>query len=101
RTPYFIVNGYPPDTEEYLASAASGFDDWSLRVTGLVEQPLELSLDELRALPAREQTTLHNCIQGWTSVGSWKGVPLASILALCRPLPEARYALFYSHQWFM
>ncbi len=63
---------------------------------GLVENPLELSLSELRALPRQEQATLHNCIQGWTSLGRWTGVRLDEILNRCRPKPEARYLVLTS-----
>jgi DMSO/TMAO reductase YedYZ molybdopterin-dependent catalytic subunit/thiosulfate reductase cytochrome b subunit len=95
------VNGWPPDTAEFLALQDAGFRDWRLRVGGLVARPLELSLADLRAMPAREQTTLHNCIQGWSGVARWRGVPLAAILDLCRPLDGARHVVFHSHQWFM
>jgi DMSO/TMAO reductase YedYZ molybdopterin-dependent catalytic subunit/thiosulfate reductase cytochrome b subunit len=100
-SPVFRANGFPPDTPEFLALQESDFRDWRLRVTGLVARPLELSLADLRKMPSRQQTTLHNCIQGWTAIAKWKGVPLRAILELCGPLEKARYAIFYSHQWFM
>ncbi|HZV01769.1 MAG TPA: molybdopterin-dependent oxidoreductase, partial [Planctomycetota bacterium] len=100
-TPRFRVNGYPPDTPEFLSLQEADFRDWRLRVTGLVESPLELSLADLRRMPSREQTTLHNCIQGWSGIARWKGVPVRAILALAKPQAEARYVVFHSYQWFM
>jgi DMSO/TMAO reductase YedYZ molybdopterin-dependent catalytic subunit len=75
---------------------AGGFADYKLEVSGLVEQPLNLSLSDLRAMPKTEQTTLHACIQGWTSIGKWGGAPLREILARCRPRPGARFLAFHS-----
>jgi DMSO/TMAO reductase YedYZ molybdopterin-dependent catalytic subunit len=76
--------------------AGGNFADYRLEVSGLVQRPLSLSLAELRALPKQEQTTLHHCIQGWTSIGRWGGVPMREILDRCRPLPGARYLVFHS-----
>lgn len=100
-SPELRVNGYPPDTEEYFELAATDFRDYRLRVTGLVARPLELSLADLRALPRKSQTTLHNCIQGWTGIAKWTGVPVSALLDLARPLEGAEFVVFYSFQWFM
>jgi DMSO/TMAO reductase YedYZ molybdopterin-dependent catalytic subunit len=72
------------------------WDSGSREVSGQVETPLSLSLADLRALPRQEQTSLHHCIQGWTSIGRWGGVPLREILDRCRPLPEAKHLVFHS-----
>ena len=47
-------------------------------------------------MPKRTQITKHNCIQGWSDVGEWGGVPLYHIIELCQPLPEARYVVFHA-----
>jgi methionine sulfoxide reductase catalytic subunit len=99
-SPYLWVNGAPPADEEspeFSALAKDHFRDWRLTVGGLVRQPLSLSLDDLRAMPAQVQTTKHNCVQGWSGVGKWKGVNLTDILDRCQPLPEARYVKFTSY----
>ena len=95
-TPDHRVNGYPPEDETYRDLARTGFAGWTLEVDGLVEQPLALSLDELRRLPKQEQITKHHCIQGWSGVAEWGGVRVTQILELCRPRPEARYISFHS-----
>jgi DMSO/TMAO reductase YedYZ molybdopterin-dependent catalytic subunit len=95
-SPFFRVNGHPPADEGYRALAHEGFRDYRLTVTGLVAEPLELSLGDLRALGTQRQITLHNCIQGWTNVAEWSGVPLAVVLARCRPRAEARYVVFHA-----
>src|SRR5690349_6072617 len=59
-----------------------GFQGYTLRVDGLVENPVGLSFDQLKAMPKQEQITQHYCIQGWSAVAKWGGVPMRDILAL-------------------
>jgi len=80
----------------YDAMARDQFTGWRLEVGGLVEQPLRLSLAELRQMPGQSQITKHVCIQGWTSTAEWTGVLLRDVIAQCRPLPRARYAVFHA-----
>ncbi len=95
-SPVFLVNGAPPDSPEFLSLMWQEFSGYRLEVKGLVKRPLSLSLHDLRMLPKQTQITQHNCIQGWSSVGEWGGTPLSKVLDLCEPLPEARYAVFWS-----
>ena len=95
-SPVFRPNGSTnPNTPEYLALKADGFRGYRLQVAGLVERPLEFSLDALRALPARTQVTRHDCVEGWSVIGKWTGVPLRHLLDLARPRPGARYVVFH------
>ena len=64
-------------------------------VDGLVEQPLALTLAELRALPSRTQITRHDCVEGWSSIGKWKGARLGPLLDRAELKPEARYIVFH------
>jgi DMSO/TMAO reductase YedYZ molybdopterin-dependent catalytic subunit len=61
----------------------------------LVETPLELSLAELRAMPSRTQITRHDCVEGWSCIGKWTGVPLSALLETAKLKPDARYIVFY------
>jgi DMSO/TMAO reductase YedYZ molybdopterin-dependent catalytic subunit/thiosulfate reductase cytochrome b subunit len=97
-SPYFWVNGRPPEEAEFKKLAANGFKDWRLEIGGLVVSPLHLSLDDLRKLPKQTQITKHNCIQGWSGVAEWAGVPMREILQLCGALPDAKYVVFTSYQ---
>ncbi|MBV9321262.1 MAG: cytochrome b/b6 domain-containing protein [Mycobacterium sp.] len=93
------VNGKPPCSAEYKVMAVHNFVDWRLRVGGLVEKPVTLDLAALRALTEPEtQRVLHNCVQGWTSIGQWSGVHLSSLVELVKPLPQARYICFLTMQ---
>jgi len=92
----FKANGTTnPDDEDYNALAANGFSDWKLKIDGLVGKPMELSLAELRAMPARTQITRHDCVEGWSSIGKWTGVPLKALLEQAELKPSARYIVFY------
>ncbi len=95
-SPYFWPNGTMPKSAEYDAMVAEGFKSFALRVGGLVEAPRVFSYAELKAMPKQEQITTHFCIQGWSGVAKWGGVPMRHILELVRPTPDARYAVFYS-----
>ena len=95
-SPVFRPNGSTdPRTSEYLALKADGFRGYRLQVTGLVERPLEFSLDALRALPTRTQVTRHDCVEGWSVIGKWSGVPLSHLLDLARLKPGARHVVFH------
>ncbi|MBF6278605.1 molybdopterin-dependent oxidoreductase [Nocardia nova] len=95
-SPYFWHNGHYPDTPEYRALFDSRFTDYRLWIHGLVNNPVELSLDQLRAMPHHEQITQHFCIQGWSGVAKWGGVSMRSIMELVQPHPDAKWAVFYS-----
>ena len=97
-SPAHRVNGYPPVSSEYLRLADERFETWRLRIHGLVERPLELSLSDLRRLPRQEQIVKHNCIQGWSAVAEWAGVPMRTILDLCRPLSSAQFVAFHAFE---
>ena len=98
-SPFFRVNGYPPDTKEYQDLFKNNFREWRLQVLGLVEKPLEFSISDLYNMRKQTQITEHYCIQGWTAIGEWEGVPMKYIIELCKPLPKARYVVFYSYQY--
>jgi DMSO/TMAO reductase YedYZ molybdopterin-dependent catalytic subunit len=96
RSPEFRSNGTAmPDNPQYKALAASGFTGYRLEVGGLVEKPAGYSLDELRALPSRTQITRHDCVEGWSAIAKWKGVPLTALLEAAKPTAAARYVVFH------
>src|SRR5881296_1683835 len=95
-SPVFPPNGTDnPANPVYQALARNGFADWRLEVGGLVQHPAVFSLAELRDMPSRTQITRHDCVEGWSAIGQWTGVPLSSVLSLAQLLPQARYIVFY------
>jgi len=93
------VNGKPPDSDDYKIMAVHNFVDWKLEVGGLVENPMTFTLAELRALGEKQtQRVLHNCVQGWSSIGEWSGVPFREVVNMVKPLPQARHVCFLTMQ---
>jgi DMSO/TMAO reductase YedYZ molybdopterin-dependent catalytic subunit len=91
----FRANGtVSPVDADYVALRAAGFAGYRLAVGGLVERPAQFSLAELRAMPARTQITRHDCVEGWSCIGKWKGVPLGHLLDQVRPLAMANFVVF-------
>jgi len=78
---------------------------WQLRVGGLVRKPVTLSLDRITAMPRLSYTVKHHCVEGWTAIATWAGVPFGAIAGLVEPLAAARYVDFrsfddgYSNGW--
>jgi DMSO/TMAO reductase YedYZ molybdopterin-dependent catalytic subunit len=95
-SPLFRANGTQmPDSDEYAQLLEHGFADWRLQVDGLVLRPQRLSLKDLKRFPSRTQITRHDCVEGWSAIGKWQGVPLALILNAAGLKPGARYVVFH------
>ena len=79
--------------------------NWILPITGLVANPMEMTIDQLRAYPPRDQYVTLSCISGriattLISTTWWTGVSLQTLLADWQPLPNARYLLIKSADGF-
>ncbi len=95
-SPVFKANGSTdPQDEAYLTHVANGFQDWRLKIDGLVAHPMTLSLADLRARPARTQITRHDCVEGWSCIGKWTGAPLADLIREAGLKPDAKYLVFH------
>jgi len=96
-SPVFPANGSisADDNPAYVAMMERGFSDYRLRLDGLVTQPLSLSLEDLRSLPQRTQITRLDCVEGWSAIGEWTGVPLGLLLKAAGLAPTARFAVFH------
>jgi DMSO/TMAO reductase YedYZ molybdopterin-dependent catalytic subunit len=68
--------------------------EWSLEVTGLVDNKKSWTLAELSKLPEVGQITRHICVEGWSAIGSWSGVRLADFLKLVGADTRAKYVWF-------
>ena len=95
-SPWFKPNGtIDPVDEDYKALVARKFEGFRLKIDGLVEMPLNLSIDDLKKLPSRTQITRHDCVEGWSCIGKWTGAPLAALIEKARLKPQARYVVFH------
>ena len=80
---------YPIDNVPEIDLAA-----WKLEVSGLVADKAPWSLPRLRALPQQSQITRLICVEGWSAIGQWSGVPLGSFLRHVGADLSARYVGF-------
>lgn len=85
----------------YIARTVPIWDDsvrgkWSLEVSGLVANPLRFTLADLQRLPQVSNRVNHYCVEGWTAIETWTGVPFAELAKLVRPTPQARFVDFQS-----
>jgi sulfoxide reductase catalytic subunit YedY len=96
-SPFFWPNGKLPVSDKWRQLAANGFKDFKLKVGGLVENPVEFSIEELHALGKGEYISMHHCIQGWSGIAQWGGLPFKRLIEIVKPKPEARVVAFYSY----
>jgi len=95
-SPYFWPNGKIPVRDDWKQMAEAHFKDFRLKVGGLVEHPVELSLDDLEQMGEVDHITMHHCIQGWSGIAKWGGLPMHKLVELVKPKPEAKVAAFFS-----
>jgi DMSO/TMAO reductase YedYZ molybdopterin-dependent catalytic subunit len=68
--------------------------DWQLELSGLVTDKGPWTLEKLRGLPGESQVIRHICIEGWSQIGQWSGVPLQVFLQRVGADLRARYVSF-------
>jgi DMSO/TMAO reductase YedYZ molybdopterin-dependent catalytic subunit len=69
---------------------------WTLEVSGLVGNPVRLTLEDLQRLPQVSNRVNHYCVEGWTAVETWTGVPFTELARLVRADPQAHFVDFQS-----
>jgi DMSO/TMAO reductase YedYZ molybdopterin-dependent catalytic subunit len=90
KLPSYYVSEAVPVWDE----SASG--KWALEVSGLVRNPVRLTLDDLQRLPSVSNRVNHYCVEGWTAVETWTGCPFSELAKLVQVAPEAHYVDFQS-----
>jgi sulfoxide reductase catalytic subunit YedY len=79
------------------ARNARGFvtKPWTVRVDGLVDKPADYALEDfLKPAKLEERVYRMRCVEGWSMVIPWRGIPLRDMLARFEPLPSAKYVEF-------
>jgi DMSO/TMAO reductase YedYZ molybdopterin-dependent catalytic subunit len=78
---------------------------WTFEAGGLVRKPVRLTSAMLEALPRVTYTVKHHCVEGWTAIATWTGIPVSAVTQMVEPTPDARYLRFdsfdsrYSNGW--
>ncbi len=92
----FPANGNTdPGTQDYAEMTQNHFAGWNVMIHGLVTRPVTWSLAAIKEMPARTQITRHDCVEGWSAIGKWTGVPVGDLMRKVQPLPNAKYAIFH------
>lgn len=92
----FPANGTSdPNTSIYNAFAHTNFASWKLEIGGLVQRSTNFSLSDIHSMPSQTQITRHDCVEGWSAIGKWTGVPLRVMMDHVKPLPSAKYVVFH------
>lgn len=89
-TPDFPFNAYYPASRIRVIDGAV----WKLELSGLVSDRTPWTLERLRALPQEGQITRHVCVEGWSAIGQWSGVPFRRFLERVGADLTARYVRF-------
>lgn len=73
-------------------------EDWSIKVSGAVERPIQWNWDTLLRQPQEERTNDIHCVTFWSRFdNTWSGVPIRHLIAATRPKPEARFVIIRGH----
>lgn len=95
-SPVFRANGTTlPEGTRYATHVAEKFANWKVAVDGLVARPQLFDMATLRSMPQRTQITRHDCVEGWSAIGKWTGVPLKLLLDAAGLSTRARYLVFH------
>ena len=95
-SPIFRSNGTAmPAGDDYARHISENFANWRVIVDGLVANPLSIPVSALRAMQHKVQITRHDCVEGWSAIGKWHGVPLSRILDAAKLDKRAKYIVFH------
>lgn len=95
-SPYLWPNGKIPISEEWLKLKDNQFRDYKLKISGLVDNPVELSMQELEQMMDEETISQHHCIQGWSGIAKWRGISMRKIIELVKPQDSSHVVAFFS-----
>jgi len=92
----FRLNGFDtPSSARYIGYVRDKFASYRLVVDGMVDNKQAFTVAQLRAMPLFTQITRHDCVEGWSAIGKWRGVRVADVLAIAKPQQGARYLVFH------
>ncbi|QIE57673.1 protein-methionine-sulfoxide reductase catalytic subunit MsrP [Pikeienuella piscinae] len=89
-------NFYEFGSHKQIAAAAQSLktDGWTITIDGLVETEMTVSTDDLVKLGLEERVYRHRCVEAWSMVAPWIGVPLEKVVKMAAPLSGAKYVRF-------
>ena len=95
----FVTGGWP--VLHYGSVPRTDLATWTLRIWGLVENPVEWNWEQFKALPRHRLETDIHCVTRWSKLDmGWEGVPVSHVLEVVRPKPEARFVIAHAEAGF-
>lgn len=94
----FYEWGFSKDEPKQLANKGWNTESWKIEISGLCDHPGRLEVNELiKTIGGIERRNYrHRCVEAWSMVIPWDGIPLAKVIDLAQPKPEAKYVKFTS-----
>jgi methionine sulfoxide reductase catalytic subunit len=72
---------------------------WTVKIDGMVEQPLDIAIDDLiRKMPIEERLYRHRCVEAWSMTIPWTGFPMSKLVELAKPTASAKYVVMQTFQ---
>ena len=85
--------------EIYEAAQALKIRPWTVKIDGMVEKEMEIDIDDLLAkLPLEERLYRHRCVEAWSMVVPWSGVPMKELGKLAAPTSGAKYVVMQTFE---
>jgi len=87
-------NFYEFGTTKKISDAAQSLHlrPWEVKIDGLVEKPMTVSIDDLlKAMPLEERLYRHRCVEAWSMAVPWSGFPLKALVDYAKPQSGAKY----------
>ncbi|PZR57425.1 MAG: molybdopterin-binding protein [Candidatus Meridianibacter frigidus] len=92
----FRINGFDTPMDAHYSRLQNGnFRDYRLLIDGAVERRRAISLAHLNDMAQQSNITRHDCVEGWSAIGKFRGVRLADVLDLAAPKASARYVVLH------
>ena len=97
--PEFSANEIEPEAlivNTYKFTPVINQEKYRLIIDGEVENPLSLSMEDIKTLPLSSMIIRHVCVEGWAAIVQWGGIRLRELVALAQPKSTVKYAYFKS-----
>ncbi|MDG1990030.1 MAG: sulfite oxidase-like oxidoreductase [Dehalococcoidia bacterium] len=73
-------------------------DEWSFKIGGLVENPIDLNWNDFMDLPQLKVTSDIHCVTTWSKYDNeWEGVSMKLLIDMCKPKEQAKHVMFHSY----
>ena len=97
--PEFSLHEIEPEAlivNTYRLTPLINQEKFRLIIDGEVENPVSLSMDDIKNFPFTSMIIRHVCVEGWAAIVQWGGIRLRELVAIAQPKSTVKYAYFQS-----